>query len=1261
MKKVFLIIVMSFFVSSVFSQSKLKRDVMEAKQILIVNGYSIDGISNDSIIAVADSLKLVTQYAMKKYVDDNGGGFVADGVTINPLTGSVDTVDYIATKNDLLNVTGQLKFFETKDSIPDDLDYGELVKIEDTGAEYLIVNESYGDSQVDSFGVVKLLSDKFAILQPLENGRYNLIHFGANGSDNLNDDLAFERAIKFQNLIGNKFSIQLPGGEILISKKVDLTKTAFDKVEITGLNTVIKYIQDTITSMQVFNITSNDVLLDGFNVDGEFENLVDIYDTITSSLTDWNLGSNTSYDGEKIIFSNTGYAAISDGYAVNAGDKFLIQIQVDTASSSSNTFRWFGDYSVSIAQGYNEFIYEPTQSGTLIQLIAFNPSYMEVSDIKILKITGQSYTKEWQIPATMATVNDAIFIKTRSTLRVNTGNCIIKNVRVDNHPNRAINIVGNSLVGFKEVFVDNTHGNYTSEFCIVNGYHENVRIQNSSNVRNRDLGYTGGLKAYSVNTPTNNSNGVRTLSSFENINVKYGGLGGASVFLSGGFKSSIINNLQIEKYGYYVDTLKREIAYEAGGGTDPNRINSSGGSSITKIDPVLFYEDQRVLISNVNIVNSNDTSSLFMPIVYGANGTHNVRISNVNSDYIAFSLKSSEGPTSTNGSESGRFYISDCVFDVSDSFTSVQEGVIFDGCTFFGEIATNPSPPSGNPINWARFSEYPDSVASLASTEALRIIGGEVHNSKLYGASITLGDVQGFGGIINNVNVEGNGRINITRDNSSPQDTILMNISDYEGGLTFNFRNLGLGGTQYVPAYEKLFLNIKDSRIKIINQGGGANYEKTFNTLPKGKYDNVQYLDYKITRTDADNFVYQKIPIEKIYDVNFNTSARHESNIRIKTWSSSYNLVYDSLMSNRNQIVTVWDETGNPNGEVIYISFDNAGIAGIANDTFNFNKPFGFVQFENKDGEWYVISQNGNNGDYYYDSDGDLGSNNQVLSSTGNGSNWVDVSGNNLYNSDGTLTGNRTITMGSNDLTLQGINGSNVNSTSFDNNINSFSITNGANTTTLEHRATGLDLKLNRFKIINDSNNQLLLTDSESNNTLKNATINGAHYQNSEEAVTMLYLQASSAANSLRFGGGTSGGNSATIIDFHTSFDNTTTTGTRRMRIDNDGLVSIGLFNSPFAKLNVKGIGTTSSTLVFETEDSNDATTFKIADDGTVTIYADIIIDAGNNVRIITGLNSPEGTVTAGVGSTFHRTNGGSGSSFYVKESGSGPTGWVAK
>jgi hypothetical protein len=47
--------------------------------------------------------------------------------------------------------------------------------------------------------------------------------------------------------------------------------------------------------------------------------------------------------------------------------------------------------------------------------------------------------------------------------------------------------------------------------------------------------------------------------------------------------------------------------------------------------------------------------------------------------------------------------------------------------------------------------------------------------------------------------------------------------------------------------------------------------------------------------------------------------------------------------------------------------------------------------------------------------------------------------------------------------------------------------------------------------------------------------------------------------------------------------------------------------------------------------------------------------------KIIPGTNTPEGAVTAPVGSLFLRADGGAGSTLYVKESGTGNTGWVAK
>lgn len=54
-------------------------------------------------------------------------------------------------------------------------------------------------------------------------------------------------------------------------------------------------------------------------------------------------------------------------------------------------------------------------------------------------------------------------------------------------------------------------------------------------------------------------------------------------------------------------------------------------------------------------------------------------------------------------------------------------------------------------------------------------------------------------------------------------------------------------------------------------------------------------------------------------------------------------------------------------------------------------------------------------------------------------------------------------------------------------------------------------------------------------------------------------------------------------------------------------------------------------------------------------------LQIGTGSSIYSGSGTPEGAVTAPVGSIYLRTNGGAATSFYVKESGAGNTGWVGK
>jgi hypothetical protein len=60
-------------------------------------------------------------------------------------------------------------------------------------------------------------------------------------------------------------------------------------------------------------------------------------------------------------------------------------------------------------------------------------------------------------------------------------------------------------------------------------------------------------------------------------------------------------------------------------------------------------------------------------------------------------------------------------------------------------------------------------------------------------------------------------------------------------------------------------------------------------------------------------------------------------------------------------------------------------------------------------------------------------------------------------------------------------------------------------------------------------------------------------------------------------------------------------------------------------------------------------------------LNAGLKLTSSSGPTITAGANTPEGAVTAPVGSLFLRTNGGTSTTLYVKQSGSGNTGWVAK
>lgn len=96
----------------------------------------------------------------------------------------------------------------------------------------------------------------------------------------------------------------------------------------------------------------------------------------------------------------------------------------------------------------------------------------------------------------------------------------------------------------------------------------------------------------------------------------------------------------------------------------------------------------------------------------------------------------------------------------------------------------------------------------------------------------------------------------------------------------------------------------------------------------------------------------------------------------------------------------------------------------------------------------------------------------------------------------------------------------------------------------------------------------------------------------------------------------------------------------------------LGIFNNSIEAITITSTGNTGIGIV---------PTEKLQINGNCVISGSIYLNAAKTLGIFTGTGSPEGAITAAVGSTFHRTDGGASTTYYVKESGTGNIGWVAK
>ena len=116
---------------------------------------------------------------------------------------------------------------------------------------------------------------------------------------------------------------------------------------------------------------------------------------------------------------------------------------------------------------------------------------------------------------------------------------------------------------------------------------------------------------------------------------------------------------------------------------------------------------------------------------------------------------------------------------------------------------------------------------------------------------------------------------------------------------------------------------------------------------------------------------------------------------------------------------------------------------------------------------------------------------------------------------------------------------------------------------------------------------------------------------------------------------------------------------------DNDGTEAQTHYDGGQFSLNVANntLGNVKTRFHFSTYDEANGGFQEVAvlDNDGFVLLGSLYLNSAKTLGIFHGTGTPEGNITADVGSTFHRTDGGAGTSYYVKESGSGNTGWIAK
>jgi hypothetical protein len=122
MKKILFSLILVVCAFSLFGQTNITRDVIKANQLITLKiggymdfaGYGIHGISNDTTLAAASTIKLVTENAVKKAIDAATSGVSASFVSGDSIFLVTPSGDTIFTGSSIV-VTGDFVTVETLD------------------------------------------------------------------------------------------------------------------------------------------------------------------------------------------------------------------------------------------------------------------------------------------------------------------------------------------------------------------------------------------------------------------------------------------------------------------------------------------------------------------------------------------------------------------------------------------------------------------------------------------------------------------------------------------------------------------------------------------------------------------------------------------------------------------------------------------------------------------------------------------------------------------------------------------------------------------------------------------------------------------------------------------------------------------------------------------------------------------------------------------------------------------------------------------